>query len=572
MNPSAPSVNADLGVSKRRTSSYAAYAFAIMFSINFLNYMDRYIFTGASSVIGQELGLGLDQLGYLGSAFLIIYTLGTLPFGIWADRTLRKNVVAFCVTIWSLATALTALAGNFIALFLARMVLGVGEAGYYPAGIALLSDYYSRKKRAQIMSRWGAGSMLGLMVGYVLGGFVAGLGKGTWRFAFLIAGIPGLVLALLAWRLREPRRNEADEQERMEAEQAGGLLTEEEQRDSSLVQRHVKSILQALTYLLGGFILGGVVSSLVLKDWGIALAFVIIGLVLVLVIALLALGGLLVMSRWQQVSRQAPTSEKVTTPAPAPAEAEERVAVSWRLLRQDFTALLGIRSLIVLTLVQAFAFYAQGASVTFLPVYLHQQDALGLTVAQAATLSGVVVVIAGIAGMIIGGYLADILNTFHPGARILVCGIGFLLCAPSFALAVTVRSTTAFMVFFFITAMLILLYNGPCTAAIQDTVPSALRASALALALLVAHLLGDAFAPSLVGVLAQHFDPTHGGHFAHNIAGQDLRQALLVTCVPMLALAGLIGIFGARWMKSDVAAAQRADALAQARGTGAISA
>ncbi|MBX5451097.1 spinster family MFS transporter [Thermogemmatispora sp.] len=581
MNPSAPSVNADLGASRRRTSSYATYVFMIMFSINFLNYMDRYIFIGASPIIGQELGLGLDQLGYLSSAFLIIYTLGTLPFGIWADRTRRKNVVALCVSVWSLATAFTALASNFVALFLSRMVLGIGEAGYYPAGTALLSDYYSRKKRAQIMSRWGAGSMIGLMVGYVLGGFLASLGKGTWRFAFLIAGIPGLVLALLAWRLREPRRNEADEREKMETEQAGARSTEEEQRASSLVQIHRKSVLQALIYLLGGFILGGGASSLVLKNWGIALAFVIIGVVLVLVIALFALGGLLFIRRWQQNSMRAQASdmeqaiaaslaETAATPPPAPAEIEEPIAISWRLLRQDFVALFRIRSLIVLTLVQAFAFYAQGASVTFLPVYLHQQDALGLTAAQAATLSGVVVVIAGIAGLIIGGYLADILNPFHPGARILVCGIGFLLCAPSFALAVTARSTTAFMVFFFITAMLILLYNGPCTAAIQDTVPSALRASAVALSLLVAHLLGDAFAPSLVGVLAQHFDPTHGSHFAHNIAGQDLRQALLVTCVPMLALAGLIGIFGARWMKSDVAAAQRADALAQARGTGAM--
>ncbi|GER82441.1 MAG: MFS transporter [Thermogemmatispora sp.] len=583
MKPFAPSVSADLGASRRRTSGYAAYAFAIMFSINFLNYMDRYVFTGASPIIGQELGLGLDQLGYIASAFLIVYSLGTLPFGIWADRTRRKNVVALCVAIWSLATAFTALASNFIALFLSRMVLGVGEAGYYPAGTALLSDYYSRKKRARIMSRWGAGTLIGLMVGFILGGFIAGLGKGSWRLAFLISGVPGLVLALLAWRLREPRRNEADEQEEMEEEQVGEQQELKEGRASSdPVRAHLKSVISVLVYLLGGFIVGGTVCSLVLKNWEVILVFSAIGLVLVGAIALLAIGGLLLVRRWQARIIQAqetdaevgepeikPLAGAALTTSSSPADDGQRPSFSWRRLGQDFSSLLRIRSLVVLTLVQTFAFYAQGASVTFLPVYLHQKDALGLTVGQAATLSGVVVVIAGIAGMIIGGYLADILNTFHPGARILVCGIGFLLCAPSFALAVTVHSTTAFMIFFFITAMLILLYNGPCTAAIQDTVPSALRASAVALALLLAHLLGDAFAPSLIGVLAQHFDPTHGGHFAHDLAGQDLRLALLVTCVPMLVLAGLVGIVGARWMKSDVAAAQRADALAQVQRSGA---
>lgn len=432
MKPFAPSVSADLGAGKRRTSGYATYAFVILFSINFLNYMDRYVFTGASTSIGQELGLGLDQLGYIASAFLIVYTLGTLPFGIWADRTRRKNVVALCVAIWSLATALTALASNFIALFLSRMVLGVGEAGYYPAGTALLSDYYSRKKRAGVMSRWGAGSLIGLMVGFILGGVIAGLGQGSWRLAFLISGIPGLVLALLAWRLREPRRNEADElEEEEEREQVGELQEVEGERvsaSSDLVLAHWKSVVNALSYLLGGFILGGGVTGLILKNWGVALTFIAIGLVLVVVIALLALGGLFLMLRWQASTTRAeeagaeveeqgsPSLAEAVVTAPAPPVAEEqRLPFSWQQLWRDFTSLLRIRSLIVLTLVQVFAFYAQGASVSFLPVYLHQKDALGLTVAQAATLSGVVVVIAGIAGMIIGGYLADILNTFHPG-------------------------------------------------------------------------------------------------------------------------------------------------------------
>jgi MFS family permease len=580
MKELAPSVSADLGAARRRASGYATSAFITMFAINFLNYMDRYVLTGAANTIGHELNLGLDQLGYIASAFLIVYTIGTLPFGIWADRTRRKNIIALCVSIWSLATILTALAGNFITLFLSRMVLGVGEAGYYPAGTALLSDYYSRRRRAGIMSRWSAGSLVGLMVGFALGGLIAGLGPGRWRLAFLISGLPGLVLAFLAWRLREPRRNQADEEE-LESVGAAESIAPAEHGVLDL-RSHFKGVLMALIYLLGGFLLGGLVTGFVLANWQVALAFMAIGVGLVVLLALL---GILILWRLKRRQGLSVAQESVTAaPAVVPdtggfTAAEEvfsssareetatpqQVTFFARQLWQDLASLLRIRSLVVLIIVQIFAFYAQGASVTFLPIYLQQHDALGLTPGQAATLAGVVIVIAGIAGMIVGGYLADILNAFHPGARVLVCGIGFLLCAPSFALAMTLHSTTAFMVFFFITALLILLYNGPSTAAIQDTVPSVLRASAVAISLLLAHLLGDAFAPSLIGVLARAFDPTHGSHFAQNMAGHDLSLALLVTCVPMLLLAGLVGIVGARWMKDDVAAAQRADALLRTR-------
>ncbi len=183
---------------KKRVSSYATYVFWIMFGIIVLNFVDRYVFVAAANIIAKELGFGLNGIGYLASAFVIVYTLGAVPLGIWADRTKRKNVVALCVTVWSLATALTALVGSFTMLFLARMVLGIGEAGYFPAGTALLSDYFSREKRARVMSRWNAGTLVGVFVGSAVGGALAGLSLGSWRLAFLLTGLPGLILAFLA--------------------------------------------------------------------------------------------------------------------------------------------------------------------------------------------------------------------------------------------------------------------------------------------------------------------------------------------------------------------------------------
>src|SRR5229473_2166144 len=461
-----PPAGSDLEISKQTTKNYAMFVFWIMFSISFLNYMDRYILNGAANVVARELGFGIDGIGYIASAFLVVYTLATVPLGIWADRAKRKDVVAISVAIWSLATAFTALANSFITLFISRMVLGIGEAGYFPAGTALMSDYFSRTRRSRIMSWWSVGQLVGILVGFSIGGVVAGLYLGSWRLAFIFTGIPGLILAFLAWRLREPRRNQADEE-------AAAL-------DPS-------SLLNEM--------------------------------------------------------------------ADAP-----HVATVPRNVIAQFGSLLRIKTLVVLIVMQIFAFFSQGAAVTFLPTYLQQRDTLGLSSGLASILSGGVVVIAGIVGLLIGGYMSDALNRRYPGARVLVCGIGFLLSAPAFALSVIIHSEVIFIICFFITAMLINVYNGPSTAATQDVVPSALRASAVALSLLCAHLLGDAFSPSLVGLLARAFDPTPGKlHFAQSVAGQDLSLAFLVTCVPTLVIAGVVGILGARWMKADVAAAELAD-------------
>ncbi len=444
--------------------SYAMHVFWVMSGISFLNYLDRNVLTGAANVVAHELHIGISGIGYVASAFLVVYTLCTIPLGIWADRVKRKNVVALCVAIWSVATALTALSFNFASLFFFRMVLGVGEAGYFPAGTALMSDYFPRAQRSRVMSWWSVAQLVGILLGFVLGGELAGLYFGSWRLAFIFTGIPGLFLAWLAWRLREPRRNQADEAE----------------------------------------------------------------------IAELA---------------------SVNLDAPVPPEVHPLVAMG-RLLR--------IKTLVVLIVMQIFAYFVLSVALTFLPTFLQQKDLYGLTSGSAGLFSGGVIVFAGLIGTIFGGYLADWLNSRYQGSRILVCGLGFLLSAPALYIAMTTHSFVLFSVFFFLTTILITFYTGPSTAATQDVAPAALRASAVAVSLLFAHLLGDAFSPAFVGLLAGAFDPTGGQHFLHNLAGHDLALAIEVTCVPALVVAGLVGILGAGWMKRDVAAAQQADLLRRA--------
>jgi MFS transporter, Spinster family, sphingosine-1-phosphate transporter len=465
MSDFVPSSTAEPGAKTRaKRRSYPMYVFWIMFAISFLNYLDRNVFTGAANTIAHELGFGVDGIGFIASAFLVVYTLFTIPLGIWADRAKRKDVVATCVGVWSVITALTALAGNFFTLFGARMLLGVGEAGYFPAGTALMGDYFKRSSRSRVMSWWSVAQLFGILIGFVLGGTLAGLFVGSWRLAFLITGIPGLVLAFLAWRLREPRRNEADEEE----------LVSETAREVEV------------------------------------------------------------------------SSERRASANPF-----------WQ-----FRDLLRIKSLVVIIVMQIFSFFVLSVATTFLPTFLQQKDLYGLTSGFAALFSGGVIVVAGLIGTVCGGYLADWLSSRFPGSRIMVCGIGFLLSSPLFALAVLSRSFGMFSLFFIFTTILITFYTGPSTAATQDVAPAALRASAVAVSLLIAHMLGDAFSPAIVGALARMFDPTGGLHFAQNMAGHDLSLAMLVTCTPALAIAGLVGIFGSRWMKTDVAAAGEADRLA----------
>src|SRR3982075_860226 len=189
---------------------YARYVLAVMVGINFLNSLDRYILPAVASKIQAEFHLSDSQVGLLGSAVLLVYAVATIPFGIWADRGVRKTVIGIGVTIWSLATLFTGLARSYTQLFGARAVMGIGEASYYPAGTALLGDYFTKERRGRAMSIWASGTAVGIAVGFAGGGIVASILG--WRAAFYMTAIPGLVFAVLAFGLREPLRGAAEAQ------------------------------------------------------------------------------------------------------------------------------------------------------------------------------------------------------------------------------------------------------------------------------------------------------------------------------------------------------------------------
>jgi predicted MFS family arabinose efflux permease len=186
----------------------AWYALAILFAVNMMNFFDRQIIASVSKPIIEEWGLTDAQMGLMGTAFIWIYAVVGVPFGIWADRGSRKKLLSFAVAIWSIFTAASGLAWNYWAMFLARMGVGVGESGCSPAGNSLIGDLYPASKRGKAIGVF----MLGLPIGITLSNAFSGvIAKAFgWRLVFFLATIPGLILAALALKIKEPSRGASE--------------------------------------------------------------------------------------------------------------------------------------------------------------------------------------------------------------------------------------------------------------------------------------------------------------------------------------------------------------------------
>ena len=193
-----------------------------MVGINLLNYMDRWVAASAGPYIEKELHISDAAFGLLGTAFTLVYALAAVPFGYWGDRGIRKTVIGVGVAIWSVATLFSGFARTYFQLFLSRAVVGIGEASYYPSGTSLLSDYFPKQLRGRVMSVWGAGSTIGIAIGFAAGGFIAE--KLGWRAAFFFAAVPGLLFALLAFTMREPLRGAVEERGQAVAKTAEASL------------------------------------------------------------------------------------------------------------------------------------------------------------------------------------------------------------------------------------------------------------------------------------------------------------------------------------------------------------
>lgn len=185
------------------------YILTLLFLFYLFNFLDRQIVNILAEPIKHDLGLADWQLGAMtGLAFALFYTVLGIPLARFADRpsTDRPKLMAVCAAIWSIMTALCGTASNFMQLMLFRIGVGIGEAGCSPAAHSLISDLVPKERRARAMSTYSLGIPIGKLLGMVVGGVVAQ--AFGWRVAFMLVGIPGVILGLVAWfTMRDPRRD-----------------------------------------------------------------------------------------------------------------------------------------------------------------------------------------------------------------------------------------------------------------------------------------------------------------------------------------------------------------------------
>ncbi len=177
------------------SKKYSNYVFVLLFLLYMFDYIDRSIVTSMFVSIERDWGITHTQSGMLVSAVYWAIVILTFPVSLLVDRWSRTKTIGLMAIVWSLATALCALTGNYVQLFMARVLIGVGEAGYAPGGSAMISGLYPIEKRSKMMGIWNASIPLGTAIGVALGGIIAThIG---WKHAFGIVAFPGLIVAIL---------------------------------------------------------------------------------------------------------------------------------------------------------------------------------------------------------------------------------------------------------------------------------------------------------------------------------------------------------------------------------------
>jgi MFS family permease len=174
---------------------YSNYVFVLLFLLYMFDYIDRTVVTSMFTSIERDWGISHTQSGMLVSAVYWAIVLLTFPVSLLVDRWSRTKTIGIMAIMWSVATALCALTGNFVQLFMARLLIGVGEAGYAPGGSAMISGLYPIEKRSRMMGLWNASIPLGTAIGVLLGGIIAT--RLGWKHAFGLVAFPGLIVAIL---------------------------------------------------------------------------------------------------------------------------------------------------------------------------------------------------------------------------------------------------------------------------------------------------------------------------------------------------------------------------------------
>ncbi len=195
------------------SNRYLNYVLVLLTMIYVFNFADRQILVILQESIKNEFQLSDTELGLLsGFIFAIFYVVLGIPIAQYADRGNRRNIVAGALGLWSIMTAISGYAGNFLQLLLARMGVAVGLAGESPSAHAMISDYFPKEKRSAAFSFYSTGLYIGILIAFLMGGYLNQ--HYGWRRAFFVMGIPGIIFSLLFFvTVKEPKKGATDVRE-----------------------------------------------------------------------------------------------------------------------------------------------------------------------------------------------------------------------------------------------------------------------------------------------------------------------------------------------------------------------
>jgi MFS family permease len=392
---------------------------AILLAAYIFNFIDRQIIGILAVPIKKELALTDTQLSLMGGiAFALFYSGLAIPIAWLADRRSRVNIIAVSVGLWSLFTAACGFAQNFWHLFLARMGVGIGEAGGVAPSYALVSDYFPQEKRARALAFFSLGIPIGSALGVFFGGWIAS--HLDWRSAFLIVGLAGLpAAALVKLGIREPIRGGFDSKDGAASEPAPPFM-------------------DVLATLAGK-------PSFWLLSFGAASG------------SILGYGLIFWLPSFFSRSFDLAGMDPVMDSLPG-----------W---------------------------FTGGADPKLVRVSIFY---------------GSVVLVGGVAGTWLGGWLADRTGAERPASYALIPAICFVIAAPAFALGLFAPSLIAGWLLFTLGQMLALAWLGPVIAAVQHIVPPNMRATSSASFLFINNLIGIGFGIFFLGFMSDRMTAAHG--------------------------------------------------------------
>ena len=410
------------------TTRHPHLVLGMLLVVYIFNFVDRQILAILAAPIQAELGLSDGQMGALGGiAFALLYSTLAVPLAALADRTSRSWVIAGSLLVWSGFTALCGLATGFWQIFLARLGVGVGEAGGVAPSYALIGEYFPSEKRAFALSIYSLGIPLGSAAGVLAGGYIAA--TIDWRLAFLVVGAGGLIVApLFKWIVRDPPRP---------ATAAGGPHAAPPLRETAALLARKPSF-----WLLA---FGAAMSSML----GYGIAF-------------------------------------------------------------------------------------------WLPSLL--QRSFGFDLVEASRFFGALLLIGGVAGVLLGGWLGDRLGGSGRGYYAWVPAVAFFLGAPLFALGISSTDARVAFALFLIPQALAYVWLGPVLQAVQHLVTPPARSMASALFLLINNLIGLGGGIFALGALSDVLNPIYGD--------EALRYSMLYALGLYAVAALLMGLAG-RYLPRD---------------------